>query len=132
MPNQHFNPPGLSVPGGYSQVVIAQGSRIVYLAGQTPIDTAGNIVGEGDLGRQAEQVFANLKAALEGAGAGFSDVVKLTTYIVNLKPGDRDVVAAVRQRYWGSNPKPAATLLGVQSLARPEYRLEVEAVAVLP
>ena len=131
MPTVHVNPPGVSQPTGYTHVVRADGSRTVYIAGQVAINAAGELVGAGDLAKQADQVFENLRVCLLSVGAGFQDVVKLTTYVVNFKPDDRAIVAAARQKHLPATNPPASTLVGVQALARPELMIEIEAVAVL-
>lgn len=131
MPTQHVNPSGVSQPTGYTHVVSSDASRIVFIAGQTPVNAKGEVVGQGDLAKQGEQVFENLKACLAAAGAGFADVVKFTTFVVNFKPEDRTTIATLRQRYLPADNPPASTLVGVQALARPEFMLEIEAVAVL-
>ncbi|MYH40207.1 MAG: RidA family protein [Chloroflexi bacterium] len=128
---EHRNPRTLRQPTGtYSQVVTARGGTTVYVAGQVATDPSGAIVGEGDLGAQAGRVFANLRAALEAAGAAPSHVAKLTIYVVGLRAESRDLVNAELREMFGDRP-PANTLLGVESLARPEYLLEIDAVAVL-
>lgn len=132
MATEHINPAAVSKPTGYTHVVSADGSRIVFIAGQVPIDADGNVVGEGDLAAQAKQVFENLKACLDSAGATFNDVVKMTTFVVNYTPEDRQHIAAARAAYLPADKPPASTLVGVQALARPEIRIEIEAVAVLP
>jgi enamine deaminase RidA (YjgF/YER057c/UK114 family) len=71
-----LRPDTLPRPFGYSHVVDAPASRIVYVSGQVPLDTAGEPVGAGDFQAQARQVFVNLNAALEAAGVGWHDVVK--------------------------------------------------------
>ncbi len=127
----HQNPPALRQPtGAYSQVVTATGTTTVYVAGQVATDQAGRLVGTGDLGAQARQVFANLAAALEAAGAAPADVAKLTIYVVGFRPESRDLLVPELQAMFGDHP-PANTLLGVEALARREYLLEVDAVAVL-
>jgi len=132
MPTQHLNPHGVSQPTGYTHVVASDGSRIVYVSGQVSVNGEGQLVGQGDLARQAEQVFENLKTCLASVGASFTDVVKLTTYVVNFKPDDRATITALRQRYLPAENPPASTLVGVQALARPDLLIEIEAVAVLP
>ena len=132
MPNDHINPPGVSTPTGYTHVVSASaGGRIVFISGQVAVDAAGQAVGEGDLARQAYQVFENLKTCLAAAGATFADVTKLTTYIVNYKAEDRPIIVAARQRHLPAENPPASTLVGVQALAAPAFLIEIEAVAVL-
>jgi enamine deaminase RidA (YjgF/YER057c/UK114 family) len=124
------NPASVAQPTGYTHVVEAQGSRTIYISGQTPVNAAGEVVGEGDLAKQAEQVFENLKACLAEAGATFADVTKTTTLVVNYQPEYRQVIAAARQKFYG-DAAPASTLIGVQALARPEFMIEIEAVVVL-
>jgi enamine deaminase RidA (YjgF/YER057c/UK114 family) len=132
MPHTYINPDTVSQPGAYTHVVSAQGSRVVFISGQVALDKNGNVVGAGDLGRQAEQVFENLKACLASVGATFADVTKLTTFIVSYRPAvDRAILGAVRQKYLPSTNPPASTLVGVQSLATPEIMIEIEATAVL-
>jgi enamine deaminase RidA (YjgF/YER057c/UK114 family) len=132
MARQHINPAGVSAPTSYTHVVAAEGRRIVFISGQVAINPKGEIVGEGDLSKQAEQVFENLKTCLASAGATFADVTKMTTFIVNYKPEDRPVLGGVRARYLPAENPPASTLVGVQALARPEIMIEIEATAVLP
>jgi enamine deaminase RidA (YjgF/YER057c/UK114 family) len=133
MPHTYINPDGVSQPGAYTHVVAAEGSRIVFISGQVALDKDGNVVGPGDLGRQAEQVFENLKTCLASVGATFADVTKLTTFIVSYRPSaDRAVLGAVRGKYLPAQNPPASTLVGVQSLATPDILIEVEATAVLP
>ncbi|HEX5188014.1 MAG TPA: Rid family hydrolase [Streptosporangiaceae bacterium] len=64
-----INPGDLPVPPTYTHVVVATGSKLVFIAGQEPEDAHGNLVGAGDLAVQARQVFANLGRALAAAGA---------------------------------------------------------------
>jgi enamine deaminase RidA (YjgF/YER057c/UK114 family) len=128
---QHQNPPGLREPTGrYSQLVTATGTTTVYVAGQVATDAEGTLIGGDDLGAQARQVFANLRTALAAAGAGPAHVAKLTIYVVGFGPGSRDALLPELEAMFGERP-PANTLLGVQALARPEYLLEIDAVAVL-
>ena len=131
MTRQSINPKESSQPTGYSHVVIAQGSRLVFIAGQTAANVDGQVVGIGDLTAQTQQVFDNVAACLAAAGASFADVTRLTTYVVNFQPEMRPAINEIRQRLFPIDP-PVSTLLGVQALARPEFLIEVEATAVLP
>ncbi len=133
MAHNYLNPDGISKPANYTHVVTAQGSRIVYIAGQVSVDKDGNVVGAGDLAKQAEQVYENLKTCLASVGATFADVTKLTTFIVSYRPSvDRAILGVARQKYLPAENPPASTLVGVQSLATPDYMIEIEATAVLP
>jgi enamine deaminase RidA (YjgF/YER057c/UK114 family) len=124
-----INPEGLPSPRTYTHVVIATGSRLVLVAGQEPEDAHGNLVGPGDLAAQARQVFANLGRALAAGGARPEQVAKITIYVVHHRPEYLPVIEAARVTLFGDH-KPADTLVGVESLARPGYLIEVDAIAV--
>ena len=126
---RYFNPPTLSVPTGYSHVVEVHTGRTVYIAGQVAFDKSGNIVGKGDFAAQTTQVFENLKAALAAAGATFDNVVKNNMYITNM--AKIQTLREIRSKYYGENA-PASTLVEVSKLARPEFMIEIELIAVLP
>ena len=88
MSKEIFSPATLPPPTGYSHIAKVNKGTLVYMAGQVSADASGKLVGEGDLGAQSEQVFKNLKLALEAAGATMADVVKMNTYLVaEVEPG---------------------------------------------
>ena len=124
---RRLNPPALSKPTGYTHVVVASGGRTIYVSGQIALDQDGKVVGVGDFRAQAKQVFENLKAALAAAGASFDDVVKMNIYILDMT--NAPALREVRAGYVGSNP-PASTLVEVRKLARDEFLLEIEVIAV--
>ena len=124
MPKQHLNPRGMHSPSGYSHVVKA--GDTIYLAGQVPIAPDGSLVGVDNPSAQAEQIYQNLEIALTSVGATLSDVVKTTTYII--KPEYVQAVRESRLRYFNENP-PTSTLLVISQLARPEFLMEIEAIA---
>ncbi len=128
---EHLTPADLFKPPVYTQVVVATGRRIVFISGQVSMDGDGNLVAEGDLAGQARQVYANLRSALDGAGARVTDVAKLTTYVVGYRPDMLPVMGAARTEVLGTSDLPASTLVGVQALAQPGYLIEVEAIAVI-
>src|SRR5712691_10822541 len=117
MPLQRLRPEGLLKPGAYTQVVVATGRRMVFVSGQVSIDADGKLVAAGDFAGQARQVYANLRAALGGAGATPADVAKLTTYIVGYQPELRPMLAEARSTVFGPATLPASTLVGVEALA---------------
>jgi reactive intermediate/imine deaminase len=124
------NPPALSKPTGYTHIVEVTGpARTIYISGQIAFDKDGTVVGAGDMKAQAEQVFKNLEAALAAAGAKFSDVVKMNSYITDMSK--IQAVRDVRTRYFGG-VTPASTFVQVAGLVRPELLLEIEVVAVVP
>jgi len=128
---QRLRPEGLFKPGAYTQVVVATGRRMVFVSGQVSIDADGKLVAAGDFAGQARQVYANLRAALGGAGATPADVAKLTTYVVGYQPELRPLLAEARSIVFGPATLPASTLVGVEALAEPGYLIEVEAIAVM-
>jgi enamine deaminase RidA (YjgF/YER057c/UK114 family) len=115
-------------PAGYSQVVEVRGGRTLYISGQVALESSGNVVGPGDFSAQVKQVFVNLKARLDEAGASFNSVVKLNFYL--LDADNLPIVRDVRDTYVNREQPPASTLVVVKQLFRPELLVEVDAIAV--
>lgn len=128
-----FNPESMFVPtAGYSQVAEIRGGKLVYIAGQVPFDKSGNLMGKGDFLAQAEQVFCNIKAAVEATGGSFSDVVKLSYFCVEaVDPSLIPQILKVRDQFVNTKNPPVSTFVVVKRLVRPEWLIEVEAVAVV-
>mgnify|MGYP001233644927 FL=1 len=114
--------------GDYSQGVKVKGGALVVISGQVAWDVQGNLVGKGDIRAQTRQVFENLKNMLASAGATFQDVVKLGIFLKNQE--DFAAFREIRAQYL-KPPFPPTTLLVVKNLAREEWLLEVEAMAVV-
>lgn len=130
---QFLNPSDLPPPPGYTQAVVARAGRTVYVAGQVALDRDGRLIGDGDFLAQCRQSFANVGRALAAGGAGFSQVVKLTTFVTDMSALGHFRTA--RDEVLGpaiGTPPPASTLVQVQRLFRPEFLVEIEAVAVVP
>jgi len=125
-----INPADLPNPETYSQVVVATGTRLVFVSGQEPEDIHGNLVGRGDLSAQANQVFTNLGRALAAAGARPEQVTKITIYVVNHRREYLPVIEAARVALFADH-KPADVLIGIPTLSNPEYLIEVDAIAVV-
>ena len=125
-----INPEGIDAPTNYTHVIIARGSRMVFIAGQYPEDPSGKLVGQGDTAKQAAQAFANLGLALRTAGAQPQDVTRLGIYVVNYKREYLAMIDPGRRAVFGDH-HPTDVLLGVETLAYPEYLIEVEAIAVI-
>ena len=130
MDKKFINPQGLVKPGVYTPAISVQGGKTIYISGQVSQDAQGNLVGKGDLLAQTEQVYKNLGIALAGAGATFADVVKLNVYVVGYKPEHRAVLQSVREKHVSKDNPPASTLIGIQALARADFLVEIEAIAV--
>jgi reactive intermediate/imine deaminase len=124
-----INPPGIAKPAGYTHVAKAAGS-LVFISGQVALDPQGQFVGLGDFRLQTEQVFRNLETALKAAGSEFRHVVKMNIYV--LDTSHLPALREVRNKYVNTENPPASTLVAVVALARPEFLVEIEAVAVLP
>jgi 2-iminobutanoate/2-iminopropanoate deaminase len=123
------NPAQVGPPVGiysHSVRVVAGDAALLFVSGQVAL---GQLVGESDLGRQSEQVFANLEAILAAHGASFADVVRIGTFFV--AGIDREPYLAVRARYL-PDPPPASTTVYVSQLVRPEWLVEVELTAAFP
>ena len=127
---EYINPPDLPTPETYTQVVVARGTKLVFLSGQQPEDVHGKLVGRGDFAFQVRQTFANLGRALTAAGALPKQVAKITIYVVDYQ---RDyhypIVEEARVTLFGDH-KPANVVMGVATLS-PDYLIEVDAVAVV-
>lgn len=106
--------------------------NMVVLSGCVALDSNGRVVGEGDLGAQTRKCFENIRDALVRAGAGLSDVIKLTTYFtVDITDATvRKIYWDVRSEFFGAH-RPASTGVQVASLIYPSLLLEIEAMAVI-
>ncbi len=111
---------------GYSHA--AKAGNTLYIAGQVAKDLDGNLVGKGDFESQVRQVYINLKNIMEEAGGSLNEIVKMTTFLTHCNY--IETYRSVRNEYF-SEPCPPNTLLIIESLALPDYMIEVEAVAVL-
>jgi enamine deaminase RidA (YjgF/YER057c/UK114 family) len=132
MQTQFLNPSGLGPTVGWTHVVTQTGGKTVYISGQVSVNGRGEVVGKGDMRKQTEQAFENLKVALAAVGATFADVVKSNLYVVGLKPEHVPAIREVRGRYFSADRPPASTLVGVAALVNPDWLIEIELVAVLP
>lgn len=120
-----------SVQFGFSHAVESEGGRLLHLAGQVAWDSNGELVGHGDLAAQAKQCFDNLTEVLASRGATAANVVRLRTYIVDYSPDKLEIFGPAVGAFYGDVVPAANTLIGVQSLAMPDFLIEVEATAVL-
>src|SRR6267142_1365513 len=133
MKRQNIQPESLSkrVMGGhvlYSHVVVVEGRKTIFVAGQLARGPSGDVVGAGDMRAQLRQVGENIKAALAAAGATLADIVKTNTYVTDIEEFFKHV--DVRMEYFGA--LPTSTTVEVRKLAHPDLLVEVEASAVGP
>jgi enamine deaminase RidA (YjgF/YER057c/UK114 family) len=122
MSHSELNPPSLHSVGDLTS------TGLVRIAGQYGIRPDGAVVPQ-DFVTQVELAFVNLGTALAAVGLDYSNVARIGTYLVDHDADDLTVLGRVITRIWGDKP-PVQTLLGVASLASPEMRFEVDALAV--
>jgi enamine deaminase RidA (YjgF/YER057c/UK114 family) len=117
-----FNPDTMAkLTAGYSHVAEVSDGKLVYIAGQVAIDRSGSMVGKDDL-----------KAAVEASGGSFHDVIKLNYFCAeSVDPSQVPVVREIRDKYVNTANPPVSTFVVVKRLVRPEWLIEVEAVAVV-
>jgi enamine deaminase RidA (YjgF/YER057c/UK114 family) len=132
-PFRIFNPETMAKPAaGYSHLAVVHGGKLVYIAGQVAVDRSGNLVGKDDFRAQVQQVFENVKAAVEAAGGSFNDVIKLNYFCAeSVDPSQISAAREIRDRYVNTANPPTSTFVVVKRLVRPEWQIEVEAVAVV-
>ncbi|TGQ65127.1 MAG: RidA family protein [Mesorhizobium sp.] len=125
-----INPKDLPTPDTYTQVVVAKGAKLIFVAGQEPEDIHGKLVGPGDFAVQVRQAFANLGRAIAAAGALPRHVAKITIYVVDYQLHTHyPIIEEARLTLFGDH-KPTNVVLGVASLS-PGYLIEVDAFAVV-
>jgi reactive intermediate/imine deaminase len=122
-------PEGVAPAAQYSHVVMGTG-RLVAVSGQLPLDENGELVGAGDPAAQARQVFENLRRCLAAAGADFADVVKLTYFVTDM--AHMPAIRTARAAHIPDDRLPASSAVQVAALVRPEFLMEIEALAVVP
>lgn len=130
MDRANLNPDGVAPPfGPYVHAVkISRPESLVFVSGCIALDERGGIVGPGDIAAQTRQAMLNLKACLGAAGATFTDVVKITNYVLDAT--DYAKIAPARAEFL-SEPYPASTMVEVKGLIFPGLLIEIEAVAVV-
>ena len=128
MPIQHINPSTIAPPRGYSHVV--KDGSTVYVAGQVARGRDGKTVGVGDAKAQTEQVFKNLEAALAAAGGNLNHIVKTNIFMTHRE--DIPAYREIKAKYLPDNDPPVSTLVLCSGLADPDFRIEIEAIAVVP
>ena len=101
---------------------------LLFISGNVGVDNSGNLVGPGDCEAQSRQVMANIRTIVEAAGGTMSNVVKITCFLTDI--ANYAAYSKVRAETWPSSP-PASTTVASTALVRPEFLVEVEAVALV-
>ncbi|MBZ6496598.1 RidA family protein [Natrinema longum] len=131
MGHDRIDPEGIADPVDdlYSQVVVSSGEKTIHVAGTTARDSDGLVVGE-TYAEQIEQTLTNVEASLAAAGADPADVVRQTIYALDCDAFVEEAYPHVVD-FYGDDALPASALIGADSLADPDYLLELEVTAVL-
>jgi 2-iminobutanoate/2-iminopropanoate deaminase len=120
---------GVFDPPTYSQGVrVTEAQTVLFLSGQVAYDKDGAVAHRGDFKAQAREAFRAIKALVEAQGGTLDSVVKLNTYVTDIRY--RADLVPVREEFFGKKG-PASTLVQVSALAHPDWLIEVEAIAVL-
>jgi enamine deaminase RidA (YjgF/YER057c/UK114 family) len=129
---EYFNPEGLQKPRGYTQVVSVSGpGKTIYIGGQDAVNEKGETIGKGSLKDQTGQILSNMEKALAAVEAKLENIVKLTIYIV-AGQNPRDGFSAFQQRLQNNTNPPVITVVFVAGLGKPDWLIEIDAIAVTP
>jgi len=133
MPKTHINPEGLfpSLQYGFSQVVVGEGRKTVYLSGQVAWDAKEGIGQATDLGAQARRALENVEIGMKAAGATRKDIVSLRIYVVGEHIHNGLPIQEALLGFFPPDHSPTTTWIGVTALASKDFLIEIEAIAVL-
>jgi len=124
-----FCAPNVFNPATYSQgIKVSQAQIILFLSGQVAYTADGGVACRGDFKGQTRAAFDAIKALVESQGGTMANVVKITTYVTDIRY--RVDLGVVREEYFGKKG-PASTLLEISALAHPDWMIEIEAIAVI-
>ena len=116
----HLNPP-------FSHYTVAtRFGYLLFISGCGPLDSEGNLVGEGDVATQARVTLSAIEAILKASGATFADILKVIVYLTDVN--DRHAINPVREEFFGDS-RPCSTLIGINELIVPGMKIEIEAIA---
>ena len=125
-----FDAPGTVKPFGiFSSAAWQPEGKVLHVSGQVAQDTTGSVMGKGDIRAQTRQVLENIRTVLASAGGTMDDVARVTVYVTDMSGLAQ--IHEVRGQYF-RRPYPASTLVEVKRLVKPEYLIEIDAVAVIP
>jgi len=132
MRHTYLNPKNLfdSRKYGFSQAVVSNvPGKMFYASGQVALDAEEKIVSK-DIAGQTRQALLNVRIAVEEAGGNLKDIMMLRIYFVNNGQFKNEEIGIVLREFFGTENPPASTCIGVSSLARPEFLIEIEASGV--
>ena len=130
MEKVYLNPPDSPTPKSYHHVVTTEPGRLIFLSGQVAFDSSRTIVGENDVVVQTRQAMRNLKAAVEIGNGRISDIVQITTHVVDYDPAQLDDITGTIAEFFEPNCLPTNTLVGIGSLSTEGLLIEIGGIAV--
>jgi len=131
MSKTYLNPPGSPTPKSYHHVITTGPGKLIFLSGQVAFDSNRNIVGEDDVVAQTRQTMRNLKSAVETGGGQISDIVQITTHVVNYSPTQLEDVTSTIAEFFEPACLPTNTLVGINSLSTEGLLIEIGGIAVI-
>ena len=131
MKKTYLNPPGSPTPRSYHHVIITKPGRMIFMSGQVAFDSNRQIVGEDNVVEQTHQAMRNLKAAVETGGGEISDIVQITTHVVNYDPKQLEDITGTIAEFFEPDCLPTNTLVGIASLSTPGLLIEIGGIAVI-
>jgi enamine deaminase RidA (YjgF/YER057c/UK114 family) len=129
-----YNPEKLGAPlGQYTHMTRVKANEFLFIAGMLSADKDGTIIGIDDFDAQCMQVFKNIGAALESAGAGFENIIQFTTYLVHSQDIPKFMAFRLREfpKLFPSRIYPPNTLLMVDRLVQEPFLVEVQTIAAI-
>ena len=118
------------MPKSYHHVITTGPGKLIFLSGQVAFDSDRNIIGEGDVVAQTRQTMRNLKSAVEIGGGEISDIVQITTHVVNYDPIQLDAVTGTIAEFFEPESLPTNTLVGINSLSTEGLLIEIGGIAI--
>ena len=116
---------------GFSQVIVSDSGKLVFISGQVAWDENLMIIGENDLALQTQKSIDNLKLAIAAAGGTLENIVMLRIYVVNYQKENGPLISQVLKDNFGATNPPASTWINVKGLANEKFMIEIEAQAVI-
>jgi enamine deaminase RidA (YjgF/YER057c/UK114 family) len=128
----HINPEGMHKSPAFTQAIAVTGpAKTIYIGAQWAIDGSGNIVGQGDIVAQTEQILKKIETCLDAAGARTEHLISLSIYVAQGQ--DMARAAEVGMRWWGQRPNPPMNnVMFVAGFWPADFLISIEAIAVVP
>jgi len=130
MKKTYLNFPGAPTPKSYHHVITTEPGKMIFLSGQVAFDSDRNIIGKNDVVAQTRQTMRNLKAAVETGGGRISDIVQITTHVVDYDPVQLDDITGTIAEFFEPDCLPTNTLVGIASLSTEGLLIEIGGIAV--